>query len=265
MNRMKNTGLILCGMALGLALSPTAAQAAEALAVTLSTNRILVDGQEARMEAYAINGHNYVKLRDIGAAVGFEVYWDSENGCVQIEPDKPYTGEAPVKAESGEPAPQTVSGTVVNAADVDVLKRDIIDRTNALRAENGVAALTVNDQLMRAAQARAEEMAATGTYSHTRPDGSKYVTVTDCRYVGENIHRIADWALQGKPVSEVAMWSWSRSAGHRDNLLEQDYAGTGVGLARGVNDRGEDCWYCVQLFLWDSCTIGWVDEPITRS
>ena len=265
MNRMKNTGLILCGMALGLALSPTAVQAAEALTATLSTNRIFVDGQEARMEAYAINGHNYVKLRDIGKAVGFEVYWDSENGCVEIEPDKPYTGEAPVKAESIEPAPQTEGSASVNTTDVDALKQDIIERTNDLRAENGVAALTVNDQIMRAAQARADEMAASGIYSHTRPDGSKYVTVTDCRYVGENIHRIADWALQGKPVSEVAMWSWSRSGGHRDNLLEQNYAGTGVGLARGVNDRGEDCWYCVQLFLWDSCTIGWVDEPITRS
>ena len=49
------------------------------------------------MTAYAINGNNYVMLRDIGKAVGFNVPWDSTNGCVQIESDKPYTGTAPAK------------------------------------------------------------------------------------------------------------------------------------------------------------------------
>ena len=43
MNRLKNTGLVLCGLALGLSLSAPAAQAVESLKATLSTNRILVD------------------------------------------------------------------------------------------------------------------------------------------------------------------------------------------------------------------------------
>ena len=76
MNRAKNTGLVLCGLVLGLSLSAPAAQAVESLKATLSTNRILVDGQETHMTAYTIGGSNYVRLRDIGKAVGFEVYWD---------------------------------------------------------------------------------------------------------------------------------------------------------------------------------------------
>lgn len=60
-----------------------------------SNHRIFVDGQEVQMEAYVINGNNYVKLRDIGERVGFNVYWDSSNGCVQVESGKPYTGTAP--------------------------------------------------------------------------------------------------------------------------------------------------------------------------
>ena len=76
MNRLKNTGLVLCGLVLGLSLSAPAAQAVESLKATLSTNRILVDGQETHMTAYTIGGSNYVRLRDIGKAVGFEVYWD---------------------------------------------------------------------------------------------------------------------------------------------------------------------------------------------
>ena len=227
-----------------------------------STHRIYVDGREVQMEAYVINGNNYVKLRDIGKAVGFEVYWDSENGCVQVESGKPYTGEAPAKAEPDKPLsrPEDTSTTI----DVNALKQDIIDRTNALRKENGVAALRINDRLMQAAQVRADEMASSSVYSHTRPDGRRNTSVTDCPYVGENIHRIADCALQGKSVSEAAVWSWNLSGGHRDNLLEKNYAETGVGLSRGVNDSGEACWYCVQLFLWNGYSISWVDTPAAK-
>ena len=259
MKRMKNVGLILCGTALGLILSAPAAQAVESLKAMLSTNRIFVDGQEVQIEAYAIHDNNFMQLRDIGKAVGFNVYWNAEDGSVQIETDKPYTGEAPAKDEAAESAPQPE--TTASADDADAMKQDIADRTNALRKENGIAALRVNDKLMQAAQVRAEEMAASGVYSHTRPDGRKNTTVTDCPYIGENIHCIADWATQGKTVSEVAVWSWNLSDGHQKNLLNQNYAEIGVGLARGVNDDGDECWYCVQLFLWDGYTVGWVDAP----
>lgn len=173
MNRLKNTGLVLCGLVLGLSLSAPAAQAVESLKATLSTNRILVDGQETHMTAYTIGGSNYVRLRDIGKAVGFEVYWDSENGCVQVESGKPYTGEEPAKDEVIKPVPQPEPTVPANDADVDAMKQDIVDRTNVLRREQGISALTVNAKLMQAAQVRAEEMAASGAYSHTRPDGRK--------------------------------------------------------------------------------------------
>lgn len=173
MNRLKNTGLVLCGLVLGISLSAPAAQAVESLKATLSTNRILVDGQETHMTAYTIGGSNYVRLRDIGKAVGFEVYWDSENGCVQVESGKPYTGEEPAKDEVIKPTPQPEPTVPANDADVDAMKQDIVDRTNAIRREQGISALTVNAKLMQAAQVRADEMAASGVYSHTRPDGAR--------------------------------------------------------------------------------------------
>ena len=36
---------------------------------------IYVDGEQVSMTAYNIAGNNYVKLRDIGQKVGFNVYW----------------------------------------------------------------------------------------------------------------------------------------------------------------------------------------------
>ena len=145
-----------------------------------STHRIYVDGREVQMEAYVINGNNYVRLADIGKQVGFNVYWDSDNGCVQVESGKPYTGTAPAKAESVKSAAQPEGNTTASTLDVATMKQDIIDRTNALRKENGVAVLRVNDKLMQAAQVRADEMAASGVYSHTRPDGRLNISVTDC-------------------------------------------------------------------------------------
>jgi len=259
MNRLKNTGLVLCGLVLGLSLSAPAAQAVESLKATLSTNRILVDGQEVRLTAYNINGNNYVKLRDIGKAVGFEVYWDGDAKCVQVESGKPYTGIAPVKAETSGPASQPEVTTP--ADDVDAMKQDIVDRTNALRRENGVAALRVNDRLMQAAQVRADEMAAHTVYSHTRPNGGKFNTVTDCPYMAENIHRIADWTMSNQTLAERAAMDWYASTVHHKNMVNPKLSEIGVGLARGVNDTGDPCWYCVQLFLRDGYHITWVDTP----
>ena len=229
-----------------------------------SHHRIVVDGKEVQMEAYVINGNNYVKLRDMGKAVGFEVYWDSVNGCVQVESGKPYTGIAPVKAETSGPASQPEATTP--ADDVDAMKQDIVDRTNALRRAKGIAALSVNDKLMQAAQVRADEMAASGVYSHTRPDGRKSNTVTDSKYTGENIHSISELYLeqQQKTLSEAVVELWSNSKAHADNMTSSRYGEIGVGLARGIDKDGFDCWYCVQVFLLDGCEVTWVDTTAMK-
>ena len=247
------TGLLVVGVT-------TTAYAAGIMAER-SYHRVVVDGKEAQMEAYRIKGNNYVKLRDIGEQVGFNVYWDSVNGCVQVESGKPYTGEAPAKAEPDMPVPQPESTA---PADVDAMKQDIVERTNALRKENGIAALTTSDKLMQAAQVRADEMAAHTVYSHTRPDGQKFNTITDCPYMAENIHRIADWTLSEQTLAEQAVADWNASTTHHKNMLNPKLSEIGIGLARGVNDNGNPCWYCVQLFLYDGYSISWVDTPTNK-
>ena len=243
------------GLFIGAIITGGASAYAAGILAERSSHRIFVDGQEVQMEAYGIAGHNYVKLRDIGKAVGFEVYWDGDAKCVQVESGKPYTGEAPAKAEDTKSTEQPVQTDVANA------KQDIIDRTNALRRENGVSALAVNDKLMQAAQVRADEMAAHTVYSHTRPNGGKFNTVTDCPYMAENIHRIADWVLSDQTLAERAVADWSASTTHNKNMVNPKLSEIGVGLARGVNDTGDPCWYCVQLFLRDGYHITWVDTP----
>ena len=116
---------------------------------------------------------------------------------------------------------------------------------------------------MEAAQVRADEMAATGSYSHTRPDGSKYYTVTDCPYVTENIHRLnQEWLdAMALELADAAVQDWAESSGHLDHMVSDKVDAIGVGIAEGTDDQGRECWYCVQLFRYTGQKITWVDEP----
>ena len=86
-------GITLCG--------PAAQAATETLTAIRSAQPIYVDGVQVSITAYSINGSNYVKLRDVGKAVGFNVFWDGSS--VQIESDQPYTGKAPANQTEQQP------------------------------------------------------------------------------------------------------------------------------------------------------------------
>lgn len=86
------------GLVIGATLFGGGTALAAGILAEPSDHRIFVDGRQVQMEAYAINGNNYVKLRDIGQAVGFNVWWDSVSNCVRVDSAAPYTGAAPAQA-----------------------------------------------------------------------------------------------------------------------------------------------------------------------
>lgn len=104
-HRGKSAGLVLAGVLVGLSIVPAASAVSEYLTATPSTQTFYVDDQQVELEAYAINGNNYVKLRDIGQAVGFNVAYDPDQNAAIMEPDKPYTGED-VPTVTPPPTPQ---------------------------------------------------------------------------------------------------------------------------------------------------------------
>ena len=77
MSRRKNMTLMLTGAVLGASLVGGAAAAGVMAEPTWQ--KIYIDGEQVSMTAYNIAGSNYVKLRDIGKAVGFN--W---NDCFDI-------------------------------------------------------------------------------------------------------------------------------------------------------------------------------------
>ena len=100
-----------------------------------SWSPIYVDGQQVQMTAYNIAGNNYVKLRDIGQAVGFNVYY--QNG-VQVDSGAPYTGTAPAQAPAQTSTPASTTGTIrVSSYKGNTLKAG--DRSGLIIGPSGAA------------------------------------------------------------------------------------------------------------------------------
>ena len=121
-HRGKSLALMLAGILIGCILSgPVVHAAAEAVSACRSSHKVCIDGKPVTLEAYVIEGNNYVKLRDVGEAVGFNVWWDETNHTVMIAGDQPYTGLAPtedavadvserIAADTGEVNPAVFNG-----------------------------------------------------------------------------------------------------------------------------------------------------------
>ena len=119
-------------------------------------------------------------------------------------------------------------------------KLEVTRLTNIEREKAGKSILKYNDYIAAGAQIRSEELVV--SFSHTRPDGSRFFTVFDdpdfsYRYIGENL------ALGYKSPAEVVA-AWMKSEGHRKNLLSDNYSDIGVGITKGENGR----YHWAQIF-----------------
>lgn len=186
-------------------------QAAESyLKAYPSTNTMFLDGQQIKLKAYVINGNNYVRLRDIGEAMDFNVYWD---GAVQIDSDAPYTGQ-----------PAAV------ASDLNTARQETIRLVNQVRRENGVPELTVHDALMDAAQERAETLY---TYHRTQEDCEAVIAHGYPYGFGTNI--TAFTGVSTSNIAQQAVTNWINSPGHFQTMIDPDCDTIGVGIAQGQN------------------------------
>lgn len=116
---------------------------------------------------------------------------------------------------------------------LDGYAQTIVYETNVERARQGLSTLRVDAELTAAARIRAEEISR--SFSHTRPDGTRWITVSSAA-LGENIAR-------GQKTPDKAIAAWMTSEGHRANILRASYGSIGVACvyANGV-------YHWVQLF-----------------
>jgi uncharacterized protein YkwD len=105
----------------------------------------------------------------------------------------------------------------------------ILDLTNLERSQVGAPALTLNAQLMAAAQAHTNLMAQRNQMSHQLPGepafGDRFLQA------GYRWSAAAENVAAGQQTPEAVMQSWMTSPGHRQNLLNPAYRELGVGYA----------------------------------
>jgi len=125
----------------------------------------------------------------------------------------------------------------VLGASTGISASTLLDATNTQRVEASKADLQLNSQLSRAAQAKAEDMAARDYWSHTAPDGQQpWSFITDSGYkyqiAGENL-------AYGFVNSTDTVRGWMNSPEHRANLLHNSYRDVGFGVAHVSNYQGK--------------------------
>lgn len=123
-------------------------------------------------------------------------------------------------------------GRVLAYADSMTISGLLAD-TNASRAANGVAALSLNQKLDAAAQANADDMAARNYWSHNTPEGNPpwiWVTAQGYAYqkLGQNL-------ATGFSDEQSTIDGWMNSPPHRENLLDPDFTDVGFGFANCPN------------------------------
>ena len=114
MSRRKEIALVAAGILAGIAVSGPATQAAAGLMANPSSQKFYINEQRIPLEAYEINGSNYVKLRDIGQTVDFGVTYDAGTNTVTIHPDKPYETEVTAPAPTTPPSQTSPSALSKN-------------------------------------------------------------------------------------------------------------------------------------------------------
>jgi hypothetical protein len=139
-----------------------------------------------------------------------------------------------------------------------VVPAEVISLTNEERISNSVGNLAPSELLTKAAQAKAEDMAKVGYFSHTGPDGKEpWEWIKEAgyeyQYAGENL---AVRFIDSRDVVDA----WMVSPSHRANIVKGVYTMIGVGVAQGFYE-GEPATYVVQYFATPKSVSAAVQKP----
>lgn len=131
-------------------------------------------------------------------------------------------------------------GRWIPNAEMISMEKDVARLVNKVRAEKGKNALIYDEQLSKAAVARAKELQR--NFDHIRPNGTPWYTVMDEYNIfymvcGENI-------AYGSTSAEDVMQLWMNSPPHYENIMD-DFTHIGVGHYKDSNGRN----FWVQLFV----------------
>lgn len=132
-----------------------------------------------------------------------------------------------------------VLGTATN-----ISTQDLLISTNQKRQKEGLAPLSLNNQLSEAALFKAKDMFEKNYWAHNAPEGTTpwvFIKKAGYNYVyaGENLAR-------GFNSSEEVVNAWMASPKHRENVLSGNYNDVGLAVVSGKLN-GEETVLVVEM------------------
>ncbi|CAL5981635.1 SCP-like_extracellular protein [Hexamita inflata] len=123
----------------------------------------------------------------------------------------------------------------------DQFEAEVINLVNKLRASKGFGKLRVAANISAIARIKADDMVVNNYFSHTSPvfgDFSSLLEVFQNPFTmaaGENI-------AAGQTTPQDVFNSWSKSPGHYENMISQNYAHIGVGYNENMVTGYRGAW-----------------------
>ena len=127
----------------------------------------------------------------------------------------------------------------------DIRVDQLLQDTNAKRAEAGLSALSLNETLSQAAAGKAADMFANNYWAHTSPQGKTpwdFIIASGYKYTlaGENL-------AKNFQTSSGVVNAWMESPTHKANIVKSGYKDVGFAVVNGVLN-GEETTLVVQMF-----------------
>lgn len=135
--------------------------------------------------------------------------------------------------------------------DLPTVETQIVEMTNAFRADNKLESVRSNAMLQAVARAYAAYLAKTNTFSHTADGRQSGDRISAGGYqwcqVGENLAMQLDSrGFEARALAKRSVEGWINSPSHKENMLAPYVTEIGVGVAR-VPDK-DPKFVSVQLF-----------------
>lgn len=145
---------------------------------------------------------------------------------VAAKPAQPQTTiqvPKPVVTEQAPVVQQEKPVTTVTSTEV----QQVLNETNAYRAQYGLAPLKVDAKVQATAQAKATDMAKNRYFSHTSASlGSPF---DQMKSAGIKYRRAAENIAMGQRSAQEVVDAWMKSPGHRANILDKNLTHIGIG------------------------------------
>lgn len=126
---------------------------------------------------------------------------------------------------------------------------DIYSLINRERTRRDLKMLVWDDRLANIARSYSRQMAIGGFFAHADPAGKMVqdrvwnARLHRWKKVGENLF----WVKSEDDFRELAVRRWMDSPTHRENVLDDSWTSTGIGIWQADNGR----FYVTQVFLSD--------------